>query len=123
MNSARVRADGLPNVGDELDRRGAAAPEDVDVLARRGAPAVYIVDEFLNVLYFREDPKERRNDCRMPKNGTALPPLIERTAVGLLRRTLSEGQGNDILTAVPAASVAVRLVSLGGVAGSAYAIF
>lgn len=84
---------------------------------------MYIVDEFLNVLYYREDPKERRGDCRMPKNGTALPPLVERTAVGLLRRTLSEGQRSEIMSAVPSASVAVRVVSLSGVAGAAYAIF
>ncbi|HKU66274.1 MAG TPA: helix-turn-helix transcriptional regulator [Candidatus Baltobacteraceae bacterium] len=108
------------DMGDSPERRHAVL-EETDVVGRRGVPALFIVDEFLNVLYYREDPNERRRDCRVPEGGAALPPLIERTVVGLLRRTLSAEQP-PVLHATPNASVAVRVVRLDGGAGAAYAI-
>lgn len=113
---------GLSFVGDSLERRTDAQPEDVDALSRRSAPAVYVVDEFLKVLYYREDPRERRTDCKMPKGKTSLPPLVERTVVALLRRTLTGTQGTSVMTAAPNGSMAVRVVTLTGHTGPAYAI-
>jgi DNA-binding CsgD family transcriptional regulator len=116
-----VVAQDLSNMGDAAERRHSAVREDADAIARRNAPAVYVVDEFLNVLYYREDPNERRRDCRMPESGASLPPLVERTVVGLLRRTLS-AEPSPVLHATPNASVAVRVVRLEGPTGPGYAI-
>lgn len=122
MSGNHLPATDLSIVGDLSDRRTDPAPEDVDAISRRGAPAVFVVDEFLNVLFFREDPEERRAGCRMSKNGTSLPTLVERTVVGLLRRTLG-GEPNGVLSAaVPNASIVVRVVSLEGRTGAAYAV-
>lgn len=123
MTDTTVSVPNLPQMGDNSERRGIAGTEDLDAVTRRTAPAVYIVDEFLNVLYYREDPRERRTDCRMPKDGAALPPLVERTVVALLRRSLNGAPASSgVLGAAPNASVFVRVVPVAGRGSSAYAI-
>lgn len=122
MTEASVSATGLSVVGGRVERRSIMAAEDAAALARRSAPAVFIVDEFLNVLYYHEDPRERRVDCRMPVGGTSLPPLVERTVVGLLRRTLGEGPSGGVLSAAPNTSIVVRVVMLSGNGAPAYAV-
>lgn len=82
---------------------------------------MFIVDEFLNVLSYHEDPRERRYDCRIQKNRTSLPPLIERTVVGLLRRRLDGRTTDSPLTAAPNASIVVRAIPLTG-SGAAWVI-
>jgi len=122
MNRAQVSTRNLSIVGGEPEkRRTEPAKPDAELLNRRGAPAVFIVDEFLNVLSYHEDPRERRYDCRMPKNRSTLPPLIERTVVALLRRRLDGRPADAPLTATPNASVVVRLIPLTG-SGVAYAV-
>jgi len=121
MTERGLLAADLSVVGGHVERRGIMAAEDAAVLGRRSAPAVFIVDEFLNVLYHRQDPHERRADCRMPAGGTSLPPLVERTVVGLLRRNLGEPPGG-VLSAAPNASIVVRVVTLSGNGSPAYAV-
>lgn len=121
MTEASVSAAGLSVVGGRVERRSIMAAEDAAALARRSAPAVFIVDDFLNVLYYHEDPRERRADCRMPPGGTSLPPLVERTVVGLLRRTLGEPPGG-VLSAAANTSIVVRVVALSGNGAPAYAV-
>ena len=108
--------------GDSGERRSEAAAEDLDAVRRRNAPALFVVDEFLNVLYYREDPAERRTDCRMPKGGRSLPPLVERTVLALLRRTLADSPHASVLSAAPNSSIVVRVVPLSGHGGEAFAI-
>jgi DNA-binding CsgD family transcriptional regulator len=102
-------------------RRRQPATADAELLNRRGTPAVFIVDEFLNVLSYYEDPRERRYDCRMPKTRSSLPPLIERTVVALLRRRLDGRSTEAPLTAAPNASIVVRMIPLTG-SGATYAV-
>jgi DNA-binding CsgD family transcriptional regulator len=102
-------------------RKEVIADSEADVLRRRSTPALYVVDEFLNVMHYREDPTERRRDCRMPPNGKNLPPLIERTVVALLRRSLSNTQ-SDVMSAVPNRSLVVRVLRLHGTGPGAFAI-
>lgn len=108
--------------GDAEQRQDRIAENELDLLRRRSTPALYVVDEFLNVLHYREDPHERRKDCRMPQGGKSLPPLIERTVVALLRRTLSANGQAEILSAAPNRSIVVRLVRLSGNGGSYFAV-
>lgn len=122
VNNADMPLRDLSILGDPDERRTEATAGDLDVVNRRSAPAVFVVDEFLNVLYFREDPNERRTDCRLPKDAASLPPLVERTVVALLRRTLGDGSVAGVLSAAPNASIVVRVVPLGGRQGAAYAI-
>lgn len=120
-----MKRDGLAGdlsiMGDKRERRSGAAYEEVEAIRRRTVPAVFVVDDFLNVLNYREDPSERRGDCRMPKDRASLPPLIERTVVGLLRRTLA-GDPGGVLSAAPNASVVVRVMRLEGRGDAAYAV-
>lgn len=108
--------------GDAEQRQDLIAENELDLLRRRSTPALYVVDEFLNVLHFREDPLERRRDCKVPQGGKTLPPLIERTVVALLRRTLSASGQAEVLSAAPNRSIVVRLVRLQGNGHAAYAI-
>lgn len=103
------------------EKRRTAASAEAELLGLRRPPAVFIVDEFLNVLSYREDPRERRLDCRMPKDANTLPPLVERTVVALLRRTLGGETGSEVLSAAPNASVLVHAIPLAGAAAT-YAI-
>ena len=114
----------LPSVlgGDPEQRQASIAENDLDMLRRRSTPALYVVDEYLNVLYYHEDPHERRRDCRMPQDRKTLPPLIERTVVALLRRTLSAGGGGDVMSAAPNRSLVVRVIRLHGADGASYAV-
>lgn len=122
VKKERVAGDHLSIVGgDAENRRIEAPPVEVETLSRRGAPAIFIVDEFLNVLYHHEDPHERRADCRMPAGRKSLPPLVERTVVALLRRTLDGRAAGTVLSATPNASVVVRAVPLTG-STQAYAV-
>ena len=108
--------------GDGEQRKEGIAETEADVLRRRSTPALYVVDEYLNVLHYREDPVERRRDCRMPQDGKTLPPLIERTVVALLRRTLSSNLPLDVTSAAPNRSLVVRVVRLMGTGNAAFAI-
>ena len=108
--------------GDAEQRQDLIAENELDLLRRRSTPALYVVDEFLNVLHYREDPLERRRDCKMPQGGKTLPPLIERTVVALLRRTLSANAQAEVLSAAPNRSIVVRLVRLQGNGSAAFAI-
>src|SRR5579871_4768855 len=115
--------DALSILGGEAEQRqDLIAENELDLLRRRATPALYIVDEFLNVLHYREDPLERRRDCKMPQGGKTLPPLIERTVVALLRRTLSANGQAEVLSAAPNRSIVVRLVRLQGNGNAAFAI-
>src|SRR5579871_2860840 len=123
LNSDSTPLDALSLVGgDSEQRQDRIAENELDLLRRRATPALYVVDEFLNVLHYREDPHERRRDCRMPQGGTTLPPLIERTVVALLRRTLSTNGQADVLSAAPNRSIVVRLLRLQGTGEAAYAV-
>lgn len=123
LDSQTVSFDALPIVGgDSEQRQDLIADTELDLLRRRSTPALYIVDEFLNVLHYREDPLERRRDCKMPQGGKTLPPLIERTVVALLRRTLSTAGTAEVLSAAPNRSIVVRLVRLQGNSSAAFAI-
>ena len=108
--------------GDAEQRQDLIAENELDLLRRRSTPALYVVDEFLNVLHYREDPLERRRDCKMPTGGKTLPPLIERTVVALLRRTLSSNGQAEVLSAAPNRSIVVRMVRLQGNGHAAFAI-
>lgn len=123
LDSQTVSFDTLPIVGgDSEQRQDLIADTELDLLRRRSTPALYIVDEFLNVLHYREDPLERRRDCKMPQGGKTLPPLIERTVVALLRRTLSTAGTAEVLSAAPNRSIVVRLVRLQGNSSAAFAV-
>lgn len=115
--------DALSILGAEAEQRqDLIAENELDLLRRRSTPALYVVDEFLNVLHYREDPLERRRDCKMPQGGKTLPPLIERTVVALLRRTLSANGQAEVLSAAPNRSIVVRLVRLQGNGHAAFAV-
>lgn len=58
----------------------------------------------------------------MPKGEIALPALVERTVIGLLRRSIGQDPGTVVLIAAPNASISVRLVMLNGRNGAAYAV-
>ena len=103
-------------------RRDSAASNDAELVRRRALGSLYIVDEFLNVLFYRQDPAERRRDCVMQPGSKTLPPLIERTVIGLLRRSLAGEPDGDTLSAAPNASLVIRVVRLNGTGGSGFAI-
>lgn len=103
-----------------MERRASALPEVNDVIRQRAVPAVFIVDASLRVLYFCEDPRERRNDCVYEPGSHRLPPLIERAVRTLLDES---GDASQVRSLVPNASIVVRLVPLKGDAQAHYGVF
>jgi DNA-binding NarL/FixJ family response regulator len=101
------------------DQRAALMPDHLAVLERRSTPALFIVDKRLRVLYYRADPSERRNEFRVTQDG-ALPSSIEYTVLKLL--ALAEEPSDGVWRAAVSASVAVRVLQMGGPSGMAYAV-
>ncbi len=93
------------------EKRTYPQPEHQRLIEQRAAPAVFVLDEKLRVLHYREDPAERRKDCIFEPSTRRLPDLIHRTVEALLSNTES---GTQTFTAVPSGSVLVRIVPLTG---------
>jgi DNA-binding CsgD family transcriptional regulator len=113
---ARLSTGVIPAVQDE---RAALQPEHLAVIERRAAPAVFIVDKKLRVLFYRADPSERRKEFRPADNG-ALPPSLEYTVLKLLVQ--DEDQTDTVRRAALSSSVAVKVLELRGGSVPAYAI-
>jgi DNA-binding CsgD family transcriptional regulator len=100
------------------DQRASLTEEHLAVLERRTAPAVFIVDKKLRVLFYRADPLERRREFRPAENG-ALPPSLEYTVLKLLHQNDRE---SGVWRAAPSRSVAVKVIELSGGSSPVYAI-
>ncbi|HEY8313454.1 MAG TPA: LuxR C-terminal-related transcriptional regulator [Candidatus Baltobacteraceae bacterium] len=118
MVSAEVTtSDRLP-----VEQRRAAAPQHVDVLRRRAAPAMFVVDEDLNVLFYREDPRERRVDYRVDPRELRLPAFIEQTVRELIQRKIEDRVDGSVMSVAPNGSIVVRAIWLCGPSASSIAV-
>ncbi|MGZ3498728.1 MAG: LuxR C-terminal-related transcriptional regulator [Vulcanimicrobiaceae bacterium] len=104
----------------ERDRRSTS--RDVDVLRRRVGPALFIVDRSLRVLFYREDPHERRRDCQIRDEDPQLPSPIRRTLEELIRRRATESITDTMMSAAANASIIVRAIWLSGGASPLIAV-
>ncbi|GAC1500629.1 MAG: hypothetical protein NVS1B14_04650 [Vulcanimicrobiaceae bacterium] len=111
-NSARVHA---------FDERRTLEPHHLALALKRATPTMVIVDERLNVLYYREDSNEKRHTHRLPAEKNRLPAEIEAVVRKLIARRHSENSG-DVLCAALSHSLLIRAVWLGGVNGTAVAV-
>jgi DNA-binding NarL/FixJ family response regulator len=96
----------------EGDRRSASAG--VEILRRRSDPALFIVDESLRVLFYREDPQERRRDVRIRSEDPQLPVAVRRALEELIRRRSAESVSDTMMSAAANSSVVVRAIWLNG---------
>ncbi len=112
-NSARV---------DAFDERRPLEPHHLALALKRATPTMVIVDERLNVLYYREDPNEKRHTHRLPAEKNRLPGEIEAVVKKLFARRRSEENCGDVLSAALSHSLLVRAVWLDGAHGPAVAI-
>jgi DNA-binding CsgD family transcriptional regulator len=101
------------------EHRAPLRPDHIAVLEQRATPALFVVDKRLRVLFYREDPLERRKEFRPAQNG-ALPPSLEYTVLKLLAQ--AEDSEDRVWRAAVSASVAVRVLELGGGSAPAYAV-
>lgn len=92
------------------ENRAAIEPQQAELLQQRAIPALFIVDPSLAVIAYREDPLERRGDCRMA-SPDRLPPLVEDTVRELLDHAPS-GIPEETLSAAPNRSLVVRVLPL-----------
>jgi len=56
------------------------------VAQNRSQPGLFVVDELLNVVFFREDPHERRTACRVEVATRSLPLALRRRLSELTSR-------------------------------------
>jgi DNA-binding CsgD family transcriptional regulator len=105
----------------DSDQRAPALAEHQEIVKQRATPAIFIVDGSLNVLFHRGDPHERRSDCVFHADTRRLPTLIERTVRALVDDR-DPRHPEQILSAAPNASIAVRVVALAGWPEHAYAV-
>jgi len=91
----------------------APLPDHHDLFAkRRSAPALYIVQEDLRVLWSRHDPNERRKDCLA--QGPVLPPAVAHTVSRLSAARAQMDPQPSALVSTANASLLVRVVWLDG---------
>jgi DNA-binding CsgD family transcriptional regulator len=103
-----------------VEQRGALLSNQRRLVQQRSAPAVFIVDADLRMLYHRADPGERRRDCRPEPGSTELPPAVARAA----RTILGEARIGDreSVTCAADASVVVRVLPLKGSSRQLFAV-
>lgn len=94
------------------EQRAPVAPSDERIMARRGAPSIFVIDEELRLLFHRSDPRERRSDC-LPAHG-ALPPLVARVVTEMLKTEGIAAREGHPCVAAPNGSIVVRLMRLEG---------
>lgn len=104
-----------------IEQRAEPHPEQTRFIEQRAVPAVFVVDHTLQVLHYRPDPSERRKDCAFDEDSRRLPDLIERTVRALLENRQADSDGS-VLSAVPNASILVRVLPLEGGAAPAFAV-
>jgi len=79
------------------------------VAQNRSQPGLFIVDDALNVVFFREDPHERRTACRVEVATQSLPLALRRR---LRELNVKESSALPRLWAIPEASLVVRTIAL-----------
>lgn len=103
------------------EKRTNASPEYAGVAEKRSVPALFIVDSTLRVVHYREDPTERRKDCRFDPATHRLPPAVEHAAKELLER-IDPKDRSLVPAAVPNGSILVRVVALAGEQAPLFAV-
>ncbi len=106
-----------------IEQRTPVLPElGLLVKKRATAPAVYVVDSSLNVLYYRNDPDERRTNCLLESAERGLPPAIAATAQELLDLWKSQNTETRVMSATAGGSLVVRLMLLDGGPAPVFAV-
>jgi DNA-binding CsgD family transcriptional regulator len=88
-------------------------------------PAFYILNKDFRVVSFYQAAShhEKRADCRFDPSSHALPELIDKTVRNLADRRQQEGRTDQMLVALPNASMIVRAVWLEGELENNVAVF
>jgi DNA-binding CsgD family transcriptional regulator len=86
------------------------------VAQNRSQPGLFVVDELLNVVFFREDPHERRTSCRVEVATRSLPHALRRRLAEL---NVKSSNALPRVWAIPDASLVVRTIALDAFGGAA----
>lgn len=81
----------------------------------RTQPGLFVVDEALNVVFFREDPHERRTSCRVEVSTRSLPLTLRRRLAEL---NVKRSSALPRVWAIPDATLVVRTITLDGFSGA-----
>ncbi|MBV9270815.1 MAG: helix-turn-helix transcriptional regulator [Candidatus Eremiobacteraeota bacterium] len=85
------------------------------VAQNRTQPGLLIVDESLNVVFFREDPHERRTSCRVEAATHSLPAALRGR---LSELGIKSSSALPRVWAIPDASLIVRTIVLDALGGA-----
>lgn len=86
------------------------------VAQNRTQPALFVVDDLFNVVFFREDPHERRTSCRVETATQSLPMALRRR---LSELNVKRSSALPRVWGIPEASLVVRTIELDAFGGAA----